>query len=300
MVPIFKDLWKKYLDESICGKFIYINVAVYLLVAVAGVFATLFTFNMQLGEFLQWFELPSSLQQILYQPWSIITYMFMHKGLMHILWNMLALYAFGRIFLQFYSSRHFVGVYLLGGVTGGLFFLLSYNLLPYFDGVVGHSYLVGASASVLAVVMASAIRSPHYRVNLFLFGSVRLMTIAIVTVIISFLLITSDNAGGNIAHLGGAFAGWVFAYMLNKGRDIVKPINYAIDAMVNFFTKGVSCKRKPKFKYVKTGKRSADYNYNARKKEQEDEMNRILDKVKKSGYSSLSDEEKRRLFDVSK
>lgn len=114
--------------------------------------------------------------------------------------------------------RHFVGIYILGGLFGALFFVLAYNLFPYFGPYLPFSRLVGASAAVLAVVVAAAVRSPQYRINLMFVGSVKLSTFALVVVAMSFLMLSGENAGGNFAHLGGAFAGWLVADMLNKGR----------------------------------------------------------------------------------
>ena len=193
---MFKDLYRKFKNENIVGRFIYINVAIYVIVAFIGVFATLFNARNFVGDYIHWLELPASFEQFVCQPWTIFTYMFLHEKIMHILWNMLALYGFGRIFLSFFSLRHFVGVYILGGLVGGLFFMLAFNIFPYFDGVVGNAYLLGASASVLAVVVASAVRSPNYTVNLMLFGSMRLMTVAVITVVVSLLLLASENSGG--------------------------------------------------------------------------------------------------------
>ncbi len=295
---MFKKIYTNFCNESIVGKFIYVNVAIYIIVAFIGVFATLFNVASPVSGFMQWLELPASLGQFVCQPWSLLTYMFLHERVMHILWNMLALYGFGKIFMNFFSMRHFVGVYLLGGVVGGLFFIVAFNVFPHFGPVVEQSYLLGASASVLAVVVASAVRRPNYTVNLMLLGSMRLMTIAVITVVVSLLLLASENAGGNFAHLGGAFAGWLFAFMLNRGKDITSVINKIIDFFVTF------CKRtpkrdKPKFTFYKNG-RAADYEYNAKKKSNEEEIDRILEKVKSGGYSSLSEEEKKKLFDASR
>lgn len=301
MARIIDELLRNFKNESIVGKFIYINVAIYLVLSIVAVIATLFGLNVPVRFFVNFFELPASLHQLLSHPWSLLSYMFLHAGLTHILWNMVALYYFGKIFLSFYSTRHFIGVYLFGGIMGGIFYVAAYNLLPYFSGEADGAYLVGASAAVLAVVMAAAMRNPSYRINLFLFGTMRLITVAIVTVLASLLLTTSSNAGGNIAHLGGAFAGWAFAYMLNKGWDLTKGINAVIDFFVNLSARKFTFKRKPKMKFTSSAgsKHYADYEYNARKKEQNDDIDKILEKVKQSGYSSLSDDEKRRLFDAS-
>ena len=296
---MFKNLIDKFKAADIVGKFIYANVAIYIFVLLIAVFSVLFNLGGNADAVVRYLELPASLPLLLQRPWSVITYMFLHENFMHILWNMVALYFFGRIFMSFYSVRHFVGVYLMGGLFGAIAFLLSYNLLPYFAPSVSGAFLVGASASVLAVVVAAAVRSPEYRINLLFFGSVKLSTFAIVTVAISVLMLSGGNAGGNFAHLGGAFAGWFMAYMLNKGRDVTSWVNRPIDWFVTLLKKRPETKkRKGKFTYSSSG-RNADYEYNARKKASEAEVDKILEKIKIGGYSSLSDAEKKKLFDAS-
>lgn len=294
---MFKKLYNRFCNESIVGRFVYINVAVYIIAAFIGVFSTLFNVNYWLNEYICFIELPASFERLLWQPWSIVTYMFVHERMLHILFNMIALYSFGRIFLNFFSVRHFVGVYLFGGIVGGLSFMLAFNTFPYFDGMVDGAYLVGASASALAILTATATRSPNYIVSLPLFGSMRLVTITVVIVIIYLLLLVSENAGGNFAHLGGVFAGWLFAFMLNKGKDLTSLINKIIDFLATIFKR----RRNPKkveFTYQRGG-READYEYNAQKKSNEQEIDKILEKVKSGGYASLTEEEKKRLFDAS-
>lgn len=304
MARIVKDLYQRFRDENIVGKYIYATVAVYVVFALIGVVATLFNAVGFADGLISVFRLPADAYRLIMQPWSIVTYMFMHAGFMHLLWNMLALYIFGRIFITFYSTRHFIGAYILGGIVGGLFFVLAYNIFPFFEGRTGGCYLVGASAAVLAVVVASAVRSPNYTVNLMLFGAVKLSTLAIATVVISLLLVSSDNAGGNFAHLGGALAGWLFAVMLNKGRDVTTPINAVSGVLANLWNKAAGWyrNRRPGPRIVKPRKKSEredDYEFNSRKKEGNDEIDRILEKLSKGGYSALTDEEKRRLYDAS-
>lgn len=301
MVHIFNNIIKKFHDENIVGKYIYVTSAIYIIIALAGVVATLFNSVTPVNDFVSWFELPADLSRLLYRPWSLVTYMFLHASITHILWNMLALYVFGRIFLDFFSTRHFIGVYLLGGIVGGVFFILAYNIFPYFRNDIDSTCLVGASAAVLAIVTASAVRAPKYTVNMLFFGAVRLSTLAIITVLLSLLLLASENAGGNFAHLGGALAGWVFAMMLGNGHDVTAIINSIVDFFANICgrIRKISFK-KPKMRVKRNNtKHSVDYEYNSRRKEQEDEMNRILEKIKKSGYSSLSEDEKKHLFDAS-
>ena len=225
----------------------------------------------------------------------------MHAGFLHILFNMLWLYWFGSLFLYFFSGKHLRGVYVLGGICGGLFYMAAYNIFPYFSEVLPHATLVGASASVLAIVAATAYREPNYRVQLFLFGAVRLKYLALIVIGRDLLFITSNNAGGHIAHLGGALAGLWFAASLSKGKDLTSGINWFIDGFASLFQKK-TWKRKPKMKvhYGSDTSREKDYDYNARKKAQSDEVDRILEKLKKSGYESLTTEEKKSLFDASK
>ena len=176
--------------------------------------------------------------------------------------------------------------------------MLAYNVFPYFSSYLYGSYLLGASASVIAIVIATAIREPEFRVSLLFFGQVRLKYLALIMIITDLLFVTSNNAGGHIAHLGGALAGWWFAAGLRKGTDVTKWINQAIDWLLGGW-KVKRAPKKPKMK-VHYGGRANDYEYNARKKEQDEEVDRILDKLKKSGYGSLTTEEKKRLFDASK
>lgn len=296
---MFENLYKKYRGSDVVGKFIFVNVALYVLLLFIGIFSVLFNAGSLSADVLSFVELPASLGELALRPWTVFTYMFIHAGLWHILWNMFALYFFGKIFLNFYSVRHFVGIYILGGLFGALFFVLAYNLFPYFGPYLPFSRLVGASAAVLAVVVAAAVRSPQYRINLMFVGSVKLSTFALVVVAMSFLMLSGENAGGNFAHIGGAFAGWLVADMLNKGRDLTQVVNGPIDWLSSLIVRlRTPRKKKTKFTYTRGG-RSADYEYNARKKADEAEVDRILEKVKKGGYASLSEEEKKRLFEAS-
>ena len=296
---MFKNLIAKFRAADIVTKYIYVNVAVFIFFVFIGVFSKLMG-DAGTGGIKQWFELPSSLTLLIRRPWTLFTYMFLHGDVMHILWNMFALYVFGRIFLDFFSVRHFVGTYILGGLFGAIFFVSAYNIFPYFTDAVASSYLVGASAAVLAIVVATAIRSPEYRINLLLIGSVKLSTFALVTVLISVLMLAGENAGGNFAHLGGALAGYMFATLLGKGVDVTNVVNRPVDWVRSLFvTNPFKRKRKPKFTYTAGGKRGADYEHNARKKAAEAEIDAILEKIKKGGYASLSDGEKKRLFDAS-
>ena len=296
MADIFNDLKRTFKQGNIVVRLIYINTAVYILVILLMVVLGLF--NISISNLLQYLYLPADLLQILRRPWTLFTYMFMHAGIWHLLGNMLWLYWFGQLFLYFFSAKHLRGLYLMGGLMGGLLYILAYNTFPVFSGQLYSATLVGASASVLAIAIATAVREPDYRINLMIIGQVKLKYLAIFIVLFDMLYVGTNNAGGHIAHLGGALAGWWFVRGLGSGYDITHWINACVD-----FVGGLFCKwnrpRKPKMKVHTSNGKKADYDYNAKKKVQSDEVDRILEKLKKSGYGSLNDEEKRKLFDAS-
>ena len=296
MAGIFDDLQRTFRQGNIVIRLIYINVAAFILCTLLSVVLGLF--NINVTEILRNLYLPADLLQILRRPWTLITYMFMHACIWHLLGNMLWLYWFGKLFLYFFSSKHLRGLYIVGGLLGGLLYIMAYNLLPVFSSQLYSATLLGASASVLAIAIATAVREPEYRINLMFVGPVKLKYFALFIVLFDALYVGSNNAGGHIAHLGGALAGWWFAKGISRGYDITHWANVCIDAIGGIFSKRKP--RKPKMKVHTTNSRTADYDYNARKKEKSDEVDRILDKLKHSGYSSLSDEEKRRLFEASK
>ena len=296
MGSFISDLKNNFQRGNISLQLIYINVGIFVVTTLVSVVLMLFNWGgMSWMDFLQ---LPAYLPKFLVQPWTLFTYMFLHAGALHLLFNMLWLYWFGQLFLAFFSARHFRGLYLLGGLCGGLLYMLAYNVFPYFGPYIYGSYLLGASASVLAIVVATAVREPEYRVNFMFIGAVRLKYVALFMVVTDLLFVTSGNGGGHIAHLGGALGGWWFAKSLQKGHDITRWINQVFD----WFSGGIKISRpakKPKMK-VNRGGKVDDYDYNARKKQQSEEIDRILDKLKQSGYASLTTEEKKRLFDASK
>jgi membrane associated rhomboid family serine protease len=219
--------------------------------------------------------------------------MFLHTDLLHLFFNMLWLYWFGTLFLLFFDNRRLGGVYLSGGIAGGLLFVSAYNIFPYFRDVAGSSFLLGASASVMAIVFATSFYRKNHEINLLFLGRIKLIYLALITLLIDLLSVVSTNAGGHIAHLGGAFFGILFAAQYRKGKDLTFYINKAMDWLIDL--------RKPRTKMKVTYKRSeTDMEYNARKQHDIRNLDAILDKMKHSGYESLSDEEKKTLFDASR
>lgn len=285
--------WKSFLKQkNTLQILLYINVIAFLIVKFLGLILTLFKVDANLA--LSYLMLPSSLSALMYKPWTLVTYMFMHANFFHLFFNMLCLLWFGRIFLEYFSQRQLLGLYLLGGVGAGLTYIGAYNLFPYFSEQVNFSMLLGASGSLMAIVLAVAMYVPDYEINLFLIGRLKLKWVAGAMVLLSMFGITSTNAGGEFAHIGGAVIGALYILFLKRGKDIVRPFNRLIDAVVNLF------KPKPKIKYQKHNYRPpSDADYNQQRANDMRELDEILDKVKKSGYTSLTEDEKRRLFDKS-
>lgn len=294
MDAIFTNLKRNFQRGSIPVKLIYINVGVFLVIRLVGVVCLLF--NTPEISVLDYLELPSSVSTLLHKPWTLFTYMFTHQDILHILFNMLWLYWFGAIFLRFFTERQFSGLYILGGLAGAALFVLTYNTLPYFRSVAPFSALIGASASVMAIVFAVSFYRKELEINLFLFGRIKLIYLALGTLVIDFLAVTSENAGGHIAHIGGALFGIFYASQMSKGKDLTTPINKILDWFVNL--------RKPKSKMRVTYRRGetgeSDQDYNYRKNKERENIDLILEKLKRSGYESLSNEEKKKLFDASK
>ncbi len=277
------------------NRLIYINVGVFFLCHIIALLLKLF--NLPYESVYSVVALPAYMQSIITQPWSIISYMFLHENIWHIFFNMFTLYWFGKLFLMFFSEKQMVGLYLIGGFLGAAFYVLSYNIFPYFQPRLVGSILMGASASIMAIIVATAMHSPNFEMRMLLIGNVKLKFIALFFVLMSYFSIMSSNAGGEIAHLGGALAGYIFIVSLRGGKDFTKWINWVLDSIYNLF--------KPRKLKVKTNKNQnrtkiTDAEFNMNKARNMQEIDRILDKIKTSGYESLSVEDKKRLFDQKK
>ena len=278
-------------------RLIYINVGMFVLIKVITLFLILFKINTALVT--TYLELPSNLTTLIYQPWSVVTYMFLHADVMHIFFNMISLYWFGRIALERISQKQLVALYILGGLAGAAMYVLSYNLFPYFSVAVQNSYLLGASGAVVAICVAAATLQPNYPIRLMFIGEVKLIWVATGMVAISIFGITGNNAGGEFAHIGGAILGYFYAKAWMKGKDYSRVVTSVIDWFTNIF------KRTPKIKVKQGGKQTAsrvktDAEYNREKRANEAAIDAILDKIKQRGYESLTADEKRELFDRSK
>lgn len=299
-MDLFIKLKKKFKEGNIVTSLIYINVGVFIVTAFINL--VVYLFNLPPYSILDYGKLPASLTVLAHRPWTLITYMFLHQDILHILFNMLFLYWFGNFFYSLFTTRHLRGVYVLGGIMGAIFFIVSYHIFPKLLLSVDYVSLIGASASILAIVTAVATRVPNQSVRFLLIGSIKLKYVALIVILLDMLMISIDNPGGHIAHLGGALAGYLFVKALSRGTDLTKWINAIIDipqAIISYFKS-----RKQRMKVVKNNKKytkhKQDHDYNYKKKQQLDEVDRILDKIKESGYNNLTEDEKKALFNAGK
>lgn len=285
---------------TISEKLIAINVAVFLLFFVFRTVAYLF--NLAPDFLMQWFVFPSDPSEFIFKPWSIVTYSFLHGGIWHILSNMLILYFSGIYFLNYFSARRLLNYYFLGVISGALIYMLSYNLFPAFAQI-GKSYLIGASAGVMAVLIGIATQIPNMRIRLLLIGSVKFWWVAAFLVAIDIIQIPTGNAGGHLAHLGGAGLGYLYTKQLQKGNDIGAWWEGLMDGIADLFKKK---EKKSRMKTVYKNKKQSQSTKKAKrssgmsKSEKQKKIDSILDKISKSGYDSLTKAEKDFLFHAGK
>lgn len=261
---------------------IALNVGIFLFIKILLVIEVLSGHPTLISGFLtRQLMMPASWEQLLYKPWTIFTYMFMHAGFFHLLFNMLWLFWMGRIFLDFLNNRQFLFTYFAGGLCGAFLFLILYALHPLFNISAPGTALVGASACVGAIIVSAATLVPDYSIRMLFLGNVKLKYLALAFIILSLLGISGLNAGGNFAHLGGAFLGFFYIRNLNQGRDWSK-----------FFQKKDP---RARFKVHKN-----DRAKNTDRVPDQAYIDEILDKISQSGYKSLSKKEKDALFKASK
>src|SRR5690606_1429838 len=281
----------KYQTSDILVKLIVINVVVFLIVSLGSFFMA-----MSPAYFAQWFVLSDHLSTLHFRPWTLIAYGFLQFGFFHILFNMIWLYWFGRIVLNLFNGRRFLTIYLLGAAAGGLLFVLAYNLFPVFQDHRG--YLIGASGAVTAIMIFIATYTPNTEVRIFTF-TLKLWHIALFFFLYGLVQIpTSGNAGGLMAHVRSAFFGYVYAIQLAKGNDIGKWFENFMDWIANLFKPRT---KKPFRKVHRTTQPTPQRSKpKETKSDHQKKVDGILDKIGKSGYESLTKDEKDFLFKAGK
>ena len=288
-MDIIGDIKRTFKEGSVLTRLIYINIGVFLVLKILGVF---FYLAGQPFSLANWLSVPSVTEELLHRPWTPITYMFLHVGFIHLLFNVLGLYWFGQLFLYHFEGNKLLSVYLLGGLAGAALYIVSYNIFPVFDSAYG--LLLGASASVFAVLVAVAFYDPDREIHLFFIGRFPLKYVAAFYVVLSVIGISTSNPGGNIAHLGGAFWGWFYIYQLRKGKDMGTGFVNFINRTGAFLTDAFKPKSRMRVSYKEPPRN--DHEYAKQQHHKQEEINHILDKIAKSGYESLTKKEKELLF----
>lgn len=304
---IWDDLKREYEFGNMISRLIIINVGIFILYT----FVHLVTYILMQGkdgfidQFMYHFCMSSDWRVFIWQPWSIVTHFFLHFSLGHVLWNMVALYVFGSIFGDLLGDQRVLPLYILGGLAGALAYFCSALILPGIG-----SYALGASASIMAIVVAAGLTAPNYQMRLILIGDVKLKYIVMVMLLLDMIGVRSmdsgmgANSGGHIAHLGGAIMGFIFINRLNDGYDMSVFVNRILDGIVNFYKRlrGES-RPKPKVVYKKKENATVGREASSRKNSpaaNQNELDTILEKIKEKGYDSLTKEEKETLFNASK
>ena len=288
-MSIIDEIKESFRKGSTLTRLIYINLAVFILVNLVEAVFFLSNIHGRFPIFMSYLAVPADTSLLIQRPWTLITYMFTHKGFIHILFNILWLFWFGKVFLEYFDGKKLVGVYLLGGLAGAILYIISFNLFPVFSQDLSRSIAMGASASVTAVIVAIAAYVPNYNWNMMFLGRIKIVYIAIAVILLSSLIEFSENAGGKIAHIGGALFGYLYTIRYKQGKDMTRGLNRFLEKLFAML------KPKPKIR-VTHRKAETDMDYNKRKSDEQKDVDRILDKIAKSGYSSLSAKEKEILF----
>ena len=284
---IIEDIKNQYRTGGIVQKLIFWNIGLYLL-------SLIFFYNFSFGSFNfpSWLALYSNFDDFIFSPWTLFSYMFLHAGFLHLLFNMMVLHFSGRLFETYFTQKQLFGLYILGGIFSGIAFLVLFLLIGK------SSVLVGASGAIMALLIATATYAPFMQIRLMLIGVVKLWQVAFVIVLLDLIQLPLDNSGGHLAHLAGALFGFIYIKMLNSGTDVSK----IISSIQEFFENILKPKKKTPFKKVHKNKAYSNSTSFTKKEKSMDQkkIDDILDRISQSGYDSLTKEEKEFLFKVGK
>lgn len=280
MNSLFQNIQYKFKNGTVVEKTIYLNILVFIAMHAINVLA--FLFNSQENYLYNWFSMPADLNLFILRPWSLITYGFLHGTFFHILFNLIFLYYIGNLFLEYFTAKQFLNFYLSGTAFGGLLYAISFNYFPVFQGV--NASLVGASSAVSAIFIGIATHIPNYQIKLRFIGYVKLWILALIFLVFDLIQLPNGNSGGHIAHLGGALYGYFTILQIQKGK-----VNLSLFSRI--------FKKKNNLKTVYKSKRKKTTTV---RKNNQEKVDAVLDKISKSGYDSLSQSEKDLLFDQGK
>jgi len=278
-MSLINELKSKFISASIIQQLIYVNIAVFIITLILSSFSGLY--GNKTNFIYEWFSLSSSFEEMIIKPWSLVSYGFLHNGFLHILFNCLVLHFFGRLFLEYFSEKQALNFYVLGTLFGGIAYLVSYSYFPLFKGKV-HT-MVGASAGITAIVIGIATYIPNYQLQLRFIGYVKVWQLAGAFILFDLISLAGGNGGGHIAHLGGALFGYMY---VSKASN--KQMNFS-----SWFYKLFSNRKKPLQTVYKSTKKT-DTKKSTDNKQAKIDL--ILDKISKTGYETLTKEEKEFLF----
>ena len=283
-----EKLFYRFQQFNVAEKLIVFNVIFFVLPLLINTF--LFLFKIPIDSYTVWFELSSSFSDLVFKPWTLITYSFLHSGFFHLFFNMYIFLFTSRLFLNLFKSNSLINIYFLGVVFGGLLFLFSYNFFPAFEN--SKPYMIGSSAGVMSLLIFMSTYSPNLEVRLIIFN-IKLLYIGIAFMMLDVIQIPYGNAGGHIAHLGGALLGFIYANNLKNGVDIGLPVERIISKLFNLFQLN---KSKMNVAFKNKSKKNFNHPNDDNSKKHQKKIDEILDKISSSGYESLSKKEKDFLF----
>ncbi len=276
---IVYKLNQKFQNLNLLEKLIFLNIVCFVFPYIFNTF--FYLFGQTNISIISWFELSSDITDIVFKPWSIISYSFFHSGFFHLFWNMILLFYSGQIFLNLFPKKMFVSSYFMGVIFGGIIFIFCYNFFPIFSN--SSTSMIGSSAGVMAVLVFMCVYSPDYEIRI-LFFNIKLLYIGLFFVLTDIIQIPYGNAGGHFAHLGGAFIGFIYAQNIKKGSDIFKSFS-------SFFISKINKSRQKEKNII-----NIDFKNISHKDLKQKKIDDILDKISSSGYDSLSQEDKNFLF----
>jgi membrane associated rhomboid family serine protease len=280
-MSLIQNIKDEFKNSNYLNKLIYLNVFVFLILNISSVFFSLFLIDIK--SFSENLMLSSDTSETIKHPWTLLTYMFLHENFFHLLFNMIWLHFGGKLFLQHLNQQQLLNIYILGGLSGGILFIIAFNYFPALIMNNKNAMALGASASVLAIVFAFATYIPNYKIHIPLIGFIKLKHIALFFIILDFISIPKGNAGGHIAHLGGAIFGYLYIKQIGKKSKTNKKQNSFIRFFINIFDSFKTKKMK-----------------HNNKMDNQEEIDLVLEKISKSGYNSLNKDEKELLFNSSK
>lgn len=308
---MFSSIWQDIKDQLSHGnmltRIIIVNVAGFLMLLLAKLLLGGMSGGSVYTTFLHSLMVGADWRHNLTHPWAFITHMFLHEDFWHLLWNMLGLYWFGRIVGDLLGDRRVLPIYLLSGLAGGFAYFIMANLVP---GLGFGGFALGASAAFMGTLVVAGVTAPDYLIHLLLLGPVRLKFIVLFFLVVDLAAISvGKNPGGSFGHLGGALMGFVIAYQLGNGNDLTAPVARVWDRIVSFFENLFSYQRKPKVVYRSPNLKKQTVGRQARGGNRprpepdglshQEQLDAILDKIKLTGYDSLSATEKEFLFNAS-